>query len=118
MDSRELIEGLRGEPTPEHWDPASGGAYMRELWAPDAETANAINRQLALDARAERVAALRWAADGFEADARQLPLGATFTSGPLYQASVHNVNMRTARKLRELADAVEAGDVSPKLEAP
>lgn len=42
--TREIIEGIRGEPIPDGWDPASGGAYTREFWAPDAATANRWNR--------------------------------------------------------------------------
>jgi hypothetical protein len=52
---------------------------------------------------------IRWIADGFANDARQVPKGETFDGGPLDGVSIFNVNMRTARKLRELADAVEDG---------
>ncbi len=45
-DVRGLLSAIRDEPCPEGWDHASGGAYTRTLWAPDAETANELDRAL------------------------------------------------------------------------
>ena len=45
-ETKGLIEGLRGEPIPDGWDPASGGTYTREVYAPDPATAAAIDMAL------------------------------------------------------------------------
>ena len=47
----------------------------------------------------------------FEGDAKQAPDGAAFHGGPLDGASIYNVNMRTARKLRELAKVWRRGEI-------
>ncbi len=70
----------------------------------------------------ERLIGIRTAADAFESDALLAPMGATFRGGALDGASIHNVDIRAARKLREFADAVESGRLpwpsSRKLEVP
>ena len=49
----ELIEALRGEATPDGWDPSSGGAYVRELWVDCAAAALQINAALAMVPRVD-----------------------------------------------------------------
>lgn len=58
-------------------------------------------------------AALRWAAEAFQRDGRAHPLGGGFRGGSIAGASVYNVHAFAARKLRELADDVEAGRALP-----
>lgn len=48
MNAGELIEALRGEATPDGWDPTSGCAYVRELWVDSAAAAMQINAALAM----------------------------------------------------------------------
>jgi hypothetical protein len=48
VNGRDLIEALRGETTPDGWDPTSGGAYCRELWVGSADEALQLNRRLGL----------------------------------------------------------------------
>jgi hypothetical protein len=65
LDTRALIGALRGTVIPDGWDPASGGAYIRELWAPDVETAAWMDRRVT-DAFAEPLTArgARWGCTG------------------------------------------------------
>ncbi len=56
---------------------------------------------------AARSEALRWAADQFQEDAKDAPLGVLYEGGPLHKAKTYNVYDQVAKKLRKMADELE-----------
>jgi len=100
VDGRTLIEALRQEPIPENWDPASGGAYIRELWAPNAAEANDLNKLL-LDNVEVRAAAFEEAATIVEQMAAEEAAAKSQRMSPLALPNLIAMRFRQiARKLR------------------